>query len=146
MASDNSDSVLNGPANSTLRRLLGSLELQVMDVMWQTEQATVRQMTETIGRKQQVAYTTVMTVMVHLVDKGLLQRIKEGKRYRYRVTRSRSEFLRDSAKSELQALVSDFGDIAIAQFLEEIEKIDGNRLQRLRNLVREAAGGTNTPE
>jgi predicted transcriptional regulator len=84
--------------------------------------------------------------MVHLVDKGLLQRIKEGKRYRYRVTRSRSEFLRDSAKSELQALVSDFGDIAIAQFLEEIEKIDGNRLQRLRNLVREAAGGTNTPE
>jgi predicted transcriptional regulator len=146
MAADSSSSALNGRADSILRKLLGSLELQVMDVMWQAEEATVKHVTEAINRKRQVAYTTVMTVMVHLVDKGLLQRIKEGKRYRYRVTRSRDEFLGEIVKSRLQTLVNDFGDIAIAQFLEEIEKIDSNRLQRLKNLVREAPSDRNTPE
>jgi predicted transcriptional regulator len=146
MAADSSSSALNGRADSILRKLLGSLELQVMDVMWQAEEATVKHVTEAINRKRRVAYTTVMTVMVHLVDKGLLQRIKEGKRYRYRVTRSRDEFLGEIVKSRLQTLVNDFGDIAIAQFLEEIEKIDSNRLQRLKNLVREAPSDRNTPE
>ena len=87
-----------------------------------------------------------MTVMVHLVDKGLLKRIKEGKRYLYKVTVGRQEFLKNRAKSQLQTLVGDFGDIAIAQFLEQIENIDSKRLQELRNLVHEVSNDRNTPK
>jgi predicted transcriptional regulator len=133
-------------ANAILGKVLGSLELEVMDFMWQTGQATVQQVTEAISRRGHKAYTTIMTVMVHLVGKGLLKRTKEGKRYRYQVAVDRQEFLKETAKSRLQALVSDFGDIAIAQFLEQIDNTDSTRLQQLRNLVHEASNDSNTPK
>jgi predicted transcriptional regulator len=76
----------------------------------------------------------------------LLKRIKEGKRYLYKVAVGRQEFLKETAKSRLQALVSDFGDIAIAQFLEQIDSLDSTRLQQLKNLVHEATNEGNTPE
>lgn len=132
--------------DSILRKLLGSLETQVMEFMWQTGEATVQEVTDALNRKRRTAYTTVMTVMVHLVDKGLLARTKEGKRYRYMVARDKQEFLRDSSNSRLQDLISDFGDIAIAQFLEQIEQIDDDRLQRLKDLVQEAGNERDTSE
>jgi predicted transcriptional regulator len=146
MVDNNRNSVQTKRANLILGKVLGSLELEVMDFMWQTGQATVKQVTEAISRKRPKAYTTIMTVMVHLVDKGLLKRIKEGKRYLYKVTVGRQEFLKETAKSRLQALLSDFGDIAIAQFLEQIDSLDSTRLQQLKNLVHEATNEGNTPE
>ena len=137
MKADNRSQQPQQPLVATLKKLLGSLELQVMEFMWQAEEATVQQVVRTIKRKRPIAYTTVMTVMGHLVDKGLLSRTMEGKRYRYLVTRSRDEFLLDSSKNLIQSLVDDFGDLAIAQFLGEIDNIDTDRLKELRSRARE---------
>lgn len=146
MVANNSKSAQEERAHAILGKVLGSLELEVMDFMWQTGQATVRQVTEAISRKGHKAYTTIMTVMVHLVGKGLLRRIKEGKRYRYKVVFGRQEFLKETMKSRLKDFVSDFGDIAIAQFLEQIDSLDSTRLQQLRNLVQEAPNDGKKPE
>ena len=146
MASQIQNTQPKAQASIILKKLLGSLETQVMEFMWQTGEATVQEVTDALNRKRRIAYTTVMTVMVHLVDKGLLARTKEGKRYRYMVARDKQEFLRDSSNSRLQDLISDFGDIAIAQFLEQIEQIDDDRLQRLRDLVQEASDERDTSE
>lgn len=51
---------------AALKKLLGSLELEVIEYMWQISKSTVRQVTKTIDCKRPVAYTTVMTVMGHL--------------------------------------------------------------------------------
>ncbi len=124
---------------ATLKKLLGSLELQVMEFMWQTGEATVQQVVKTINRRRPIAYTTVMTVMGHLVDKGLLARTIEGKRYRYLVARSRDDFLHETSKSKVHSLVDDFGDLAIAQFLGEIDNVEGSRLEELKGRVQEAS-------
>ncbi len=124
---------------ATLKKLLGSLELQVMEFMWQTGEATVQQVVKTINRRRPIAYTTVMTVMGHLVDKRLLSRTMEGKRYRYQIARSRDEFLLDSSRSMIHTLVDDFGDLAIAQFLGEIDNVEGSRLEELRSRAQEAS-------
>jgi predicted transcriptional regulator len=144
MVANNRSSAEEERDNATLGKVLGSLELEVMGFMWKTEQATVRQVTEAISRKRPKAYTTIMTVMVHLVDKGLLKRRKKGKRYRYKVVFGRQEFLKETAKSRLKNIVNDFGDIAIAQFLEQIDNIDSTRLQQLRNVVQKASSESNT--
>ena len=114
--------------------------------MWHVGEATVRQVTEAINQRRSLVYTTVMTVMGHLVDKGLLARTKEGKRYRYRVVQSRSEFLHETSRSMIRTLVDDFGELAIAGFLGEIDKVEAERLEQLRNLVQEASGENNTSE
>ena len=124
---------------ATLKKLLGSLELQVMEFMWQTGEATVKQVVQTINRRRPIAYTTVMTVMGHLVDKELLSRTMEGKRYRYLVAQSRDEFLHEASRSKVHSLVNDFGDLAIAQFLGEIDNVDAGRLEELRSRVQEAS-------
>lgn len=84
-----------------------------------------------------------MTVMGHLVDKGLLSRTKEGKRYRYRLTKSSDEFLQETSKSRIRILLDDFGDLAIAQFLGEIGNVDADRLEELRGLVQESSSENN---
>ena len=128
------------------KKLLGSLELEVMEFMWHVGEATVRQVSEAINQRRPLVYTTVMTVMGHLVDKGLLARTKEGKRYRYRVVQSRSEFLHETSMGMIRTLVDDFGELAIAGFLGEIDKVEAERLEQLRNLVQEASGENNTSE
>ncbi len=135
-----------GQAASVLKKLLGNLELEIMEFMWQVEEATVRQAVEAINRRRPIAYTTVMTVMGHLVDKGLLARITEGKRYRYRLVWSRGEFLRETSRGMVRSLVADFGDLAIAGFLGEMGGVDPDRLERLRSLVQEAGGESSRSE
>ncbi len=131
---------------AVLSNLLGSLELEIMGFMWQAGEATVRQVGEAISRKRPIAYTTVMTVMGHLVDKELLSRTLEGKRYRYRLTQNKSEFLYQASQRMIRTLVNDFGDLAVAGFLGEISKIEPDRVEQLRRLAQETRGETGAPE
>ena len=146
MSADNRGKRSNRQTVTALKKLLGSLELEVMEFMWRSEEATVRQVTKVIDRKRPIAYTTVMTVMGHLVNKGLLSRTKEGKRYRYRLTKNRQEFLQETSKSRIRTLLDDFGDLAIAQFLGEIANVNAGRLEELRNLVQEASSENDVSE
>ncbi len=135
-----------GQADTILKKLLGSLELEIMEFMWQAREATVRQVTKAINRKRPIAYTTVMTVLVHLVDKGLLTRTRDGKRYCYRLVRDRDEFLRATSESMVRTLVDDLGDLAIAGFLGEINKVDPDKLEQLRSLLQETSAENNVSE
>lgn len=140
MSADSRENLPRGQAATVLEKLLGSLELEIMEFMWQAQEATVQRVTEVIDKRRRIAYTTVMTVMGHLVNKGLLTRSREGKRYRYWVARSRQEFLQETSRNMVRALVNDFGDLAIAQFLGEIDEVDAESLQRLSSLARRAGG------
>ncbi len=146
MSADNGVQRPKEQAAAILKKLLGSLELEVMECMWPAGEATVQQVAKTINRKRPIAYTSVMTVMSHLVDKGLLSRTMEGKRYRYRVARSMDEFLHETSRSVVRSLVNDFGDLAIAQFLGEIDNVDAGRLEELRGLSQEASGERDVSE
>ena len=130
---------------AVMKRLLGSLELKVMEILWQRDEATVRQVADLIRRERAIAYTTVMTVMGHLADKGLLTRVMDGRQYRYRITQSKDEFLREAARTRVHALVEDFGDLAMAGFLGEIDGIGDEQLKQLRRLAEEAPGGNDAP-
>jgi len=121
-----------------LKKLLGSLELEAMECMWKMGVATVRQVVTIINGNRSIAYTSVMTVMSHLVDKRLLSRSLDGKRYIYTVVLDREEFIQSVSRKMVHALVEDFGDIAIAQFLGEVDNLDPEKLDQLKKLAREA--------
>ncbi len=139
MSADSHGKWHRGQDVTALKKLLGRLELEIMECMWQAEEAAVQQVATIINRRRPIAYTTVMTVMGHLVDKGLLARAMEGKRYRYRVAQSRDEFLHETSRTRIRTLLDDFGDLALAQFLGEIDNIDAGRLEEFRRLVQEAS-------
>ena len=63
---------------------MGSLESAVMRVLWSsTEAQSATDVASALASAHPVAYTTVMTVLERLRDKGLVRRNKEGRAFRY---------------------------------------------------------------
>jgi predicted transcriptional regulator len=118
-----------------LDKVLGPLEAEVMRGIWAAGgPATVRDVLGPVNRKRRepLAYTTVMTVMSRLVDKGILRRRKEGRGYLYEPTAE------DAAGIAVRGVMRDFGDAALAHFVEQARE-DPAALRRLERLLDEQA-------
>ena len=120
---------------------LHELESEVMSVMWELDEATVRdvmvRLNASSGRER--AYTTIMTIMRRLDTKGVLERERHGKTDLYRPRATREDYLEARASAEVSALVDEFGDVALAHFAQEMAKLDPERRDRLRRLARRRA-------
>jgi predicted transcriptional regulator len=120
-------------------KLLGDLELAIMNIAWNRESVTVRDVLEALNqdRKRTLAYTTVMTVMGRLADKGLLAVEKRGKTYHYRPSQTREEFEAQMARNVVHSLLTDFGgEVVLNQFVRELSSVDPDRLARLEEMAR----------
>ena len=104
-----------------------------MQVMWSSgERWTVRAMLDRLneGRRPPLAYTTVMTVMARLADKEILRRELNGRGYVYEAA------VPDAASIAVRSVVRDFGDAAIAGFVDEA-RTDPKLRRRLEQLLRD---------
>jgi predicted transcriptional regulator len=119
-----------------LADILGPLETEVMGVVWEQGEATVREVHETLRRLRPVAYTTVMTTMGRLAEKGLLRRMEDQPAYRYSPLVSRAEYERSTVKSVVDWLMSHFRDPAVAYFLDKVEE-DGRVITSLKQAIEE---------
>jgi predicted transcriptional regulator len=83
-------------------RQLTRYELEIMDVVWRLEEATVQDVCDNLSRP--LAYTTVMTTLGILeAKKGVLKRTKRGRAFVYRPLVTRDEVSRN--------LLKDFRDL-----------------------------------
>lgn len=108
---------------------LSDLEREVMEVIWKSgEELTVRQVAALVNAedRKQRAYTTFMTILSRLHAKGIVDRRREGKSDLYRPKVSRTCYLEERAKTEIDALVGEYGDIALAQFARQVSKVDSD--------------------
>ncbi len=113
--------------------VLGSLEADVMKVVWAAKgPVTVRDALGELNerRADPLAYTTVMTVMSRLADKGILARRQQGRSYAYEAA------MPDEASIAVRGLLRQFGDAAIASLADEA-RADPKLLRRLERLLRE---------
>ncbi len=125
-------------AGQGVEKLLGALEADIMEQLWaEGRPLTVREMLTRLnaGRARPVAYTTVMTVMARLVEKGLLERTLVGQAHEYRAALSREAFLRRVSETIAQEMIEDFGEVAVAGFLTALERLDPERRQELRRYL-----------
>jgi BlaI family transcriptional regulator, penicillinase repressor len=86
------------PAHPTLT----PQELAIMKVVWRLEKATVRDVYQALREKRTIAYTTVMTMMKILEEKGYLKKSRLDRAYEYRPTKPRHQVV--------GAMVRDFLD------------------------------------
>jgi BlaI family penicillinase repressor len=77
-------------------------ELAIMKVVWRLDKATVREVYEALREKRTIAYTTVMTMMKILEEKGYLKKTQAERAYVYRPARPRQQVV--------GAMVRDFVD------------------------------------
>lgn len=109
-------------------RQFGNLEAIVMDRLWAWDRpAAVREVLEDLQKDRSIAYTTVMTVMDNLFQKGVLTRELDGRAYRYRAVRTREEHT-----AELMEQVLASGGDAGATLLHFVERMPSKDVSRLR--------------
>ncbi|CAN5120763.1 BlaI/MecI/CopY family transcriptional regulator [soil metagenome] len=109
----------------------GQLEAAVMQRLWdQQSPVAVREVLEDFQMDRSIAYTTVMTVMDNLFQKGFLTREMQGRAYRYRPVRTREQHTADLMEQAL----SNGGDSA-ATLLHFVEQIPANEVEQLRRVL-----------
>ena len=68
-------------------------ELEIMKLVWQREEATVRDIYEALLQRRKIAYTTVMTTMNTLETKRYLKKRRQDRAFLYRPTRPKSQVI-----------------------------------------------------
>lgn len=114
-------------------RVLGALEAQIMEAVWELSEASVQDVCDRLGPQHN--YKTVMTVMNRLVEKRVLTRRRLSKAFMYSATQPRDQFMNSVSRSVIGGLIADFGPSAIAQFVEAVGEMGSDELAELDRLL-----------
>lgn len=133
------------PHEKGLAKILGDLETAIMEVCWDVGPACVRDVYETLRGKRKIAYTTVMTVMARLADKGLLRKELQSKKYVYYPVYTREEITDMVSKEILAGLFVEDREPVLAHLVDIFDKLDHAELEKLRKdidrVIREQESG-----
>ena len=66
-------------------------ELEILQVLWETGPATVREVNEILNRKRNIGYTTTLKMMQIMTEKKILKRTKQGRSHEYRAADAAGE-------------------------------------------------------
>jgi len=110
------------------------LELEILKILWRDGRCSVRQVREALAGTRRLAYTSVMTIMNIMVEKGYLRRRKTNGSYVYapRITE------RVTTRRMLKDLIDrafDGSAVAVMLNLIETTDIDADELAELRQLL-----------
>ena len=131
------------PEQDGLRTSLFDLEAELMEIVWEQgwDEFAVTDVHEVLEGQREIAYTTVMTTVSRLHDKELLTRRKDGRRYLYRSTMSRPEFIEAMTREVLGSLPPMGQEAAVAFLVERVADADEEELDRLEALIRKRRRG-----
>ena len=116
------------------QQTLTDLEADVMQVVWQKGQVTVRDVYETLRSTRDLAYTTIMTVLSTLAKKGIVEYFQEGRAYIYRPKISQKEAAQRSVTKVLQKFF-DGSPRALVAHLIDADVISQDEFESLRQLL-----------
>lgn len=98
------------PDSEGIGIFMGPVEASLMELAWKHETLTVKKALRLLGPDSTPAYTTVMTVLTRLTDKGLLTRERDGRNYIYRPIGSRRDFVQQRLDTIHGCLRKNFGN------------------------------------
>jgi BlaI family transcriptional regulator, penicillinase repressor len=111
-------------------------ELAIMKVIWQLDKATVRDVYETLRKRRPIAYTTVMTMMKILEEKGYLKKTRVDRAYLYKPTRPRHQVIGSMVRDFVDR-VFDGASGALLVHLAKDRKLSRDERQEIRRLIEE---------
>ena len=108
---NDSKSFYFNPFGKGIEVFLGPTEARLMELCWTHGNLTVKKALFHLGEKSAPAYTTVMTVLGNLSEKGLLKIEKQGRPYSYSPVSERKQFIRERVLIIEKCLKANFGKV-----------------------------------
>lgn len=128
------------PHSKGLAKLFGSLEADIMDLIWSRGQASARDVFEDLRNQgQRLSYGAVKTVLDRLVVKQILVRSMIGNQYLYSALSDRTEYTRQAVGEILTSLFASFREPAYDQLISYLETADPEQVSRLAAVIDAAA-------
>jgi len=116
---------------------LTGAELEIMHVVWGMEQATVRDVYETLRERRKVAYTSVMTVLKILEQKGHLKKKQENRAYVYRPARPRAQVVQSMVRDFVDRVFQGAAKPLLVHLVEDA-RLSPQDVAEIRRLLRKA--------
>mgnify|MGYP006280836997 FL=1 len=113
---------------------LGETEMEVLHHVWDLGEATVADVRERILENREVAYTTVMTVLKKLADKGYLDFYKDGRSYVYHPAQQ-PDAVQHSLLRRLMDKVFHGSPSALVQTLVQREDLSDEERHELKSIL-----------
>jgi len=124
-------------AGKGLGKVLGALEKDVMDALWERGGATGKEVLGDLRRSREIAVTTVFTVLERLTRKGLLEKRKIEGVYNFTPRYSRDEFAREVSGEVLKGVFDLWSGPAVSSLVDVLAERDPEELDRLARLIEE---------
>ena len=125
------------PHAPAIEDVLGPLGAAVMRVVWAQGSASVSSVVDALNaeRARPLAYTTVMTVMARLFERGLLERERTGRQYIYRPASDEHALLETLSGRAVDQLLARYGTSALAQFAQRLADAEPELRDRILDLA-----------
>ena len=117
-------------------------ELDVMGVLWDQGGGTVAEVRERL--QDDLAYTTVLTVLRTLEEKGYVGHVEEGKAYRYHPLVERQAAGSSVLKRMMRKLFKDSPELLLTHLVSD-RRLSDDELRRMRALLEERLEGEEAP-
>lgn len=117
--------------------MLHDLQAEIMDVVWSRSlsQFAISDVHAVLAKRREIAYTTVTTTIARLLEKGLLKRMRDGKRHLYSPELTREEFLQESARETMKQVGFKAGEPYFAMLAQGVSSADESELDELERLI-----------
>jgi predicted transcriptional regulator len=110
-------------------------ELDIMKLVWEREEATVRDVYEALRARRRIAYTSVLTMMNVLERKGHLRKRAEGRSFVYQAARPRGQVVRAMVREFVQRVFNGAAEPLLVHLLED-RRLTRTELEALARRVR----------
>jgi predicted transcriptional regulator len=117
---------------------ISALEIEIMKIVWEQEEVTVRKVHETMlkqeiqeNKEEFTPYTTVMSTMTALAEKGLLKQDKSEKTYIYSANMNKRELSKSLIQSIAESLLEGGAKEYVSSFLRDNKNISREGIDKL---------------
>ena len=117
-------------------RRLGDLELQILNVLWERGPSTVRAVLETLTTEPRPAYTTVLTMMRLMHEKGYLTRREHGRAHIYQARLRERRVKRGLLRDLIQGAFRGSAEALLVRLIED-DRLSPEEIERVKKLIAE---------
>ena len=118
------------------KAVLTAQELEIMKVVWGRGVSTVRDVYEALLERRKIAYTTVMTMMNILEQKGYLKKTQKDRAYLYQATRPQKQVIRGMVREFVDRVFNGSAEPLLLHLVED-SRLSKSDLDEIRRMIEE---------
>ena len=116
--------------------VLTAQELEIMKVVWSSGASTVRDVYEALLERRKIAYTTVMTMMNILEQKGYLKKTQKDRAYVYQATKPQKQVIRGMVREFVDRVFNGSAEPLLLHLVED-RRLSQEDLDQIRSMLKE---------